>query len=922
MPLIGDPREALQEPSTSNWVSSLKARSAYGMPRDNFTKFRQIAHEKHLQIDVRPTNPTAAEWLEQGKLPKPKEIKAKSITPLDGYIGGPDRIGLIGYFQPVMPERGTLDDATWSGVQARFAQRNEEFAVLAPVMAKLAADGKFKVENGIVFGRNEHEDWLELTGDHDVFDVSTARGTRLKGSEYENVMQAMMENDMAVMHGAHMHWDASSPFSTQIFKKIVESHQEGGEPLLRFGPHVNEAELVYARPVVQPHLRPHPDTVLPPGRARTEEFPWSTSAFKQKQQFWADQSQGDQSAAQDPSPRTPVRGLPDYDARRQVFKSADSENPDLENPDRSQPVPGGDEASGPDTEPAAPHTVADALEPARTPAENPHNRPPHTAPVTEPESRYLPPAMTGPLSDSEPAATIVGPRPWSEPRWITVRPGTSDDEHTRHPLRPEPQPLAGTNPPPAVRHEPRLGDAETVGGDRRPAPEPEHTRQDDQTTTTQAHPDPTEQRPRVVEPEADGDPHTPAEDPALAGDQSVLAHVAPPGPSADPGHRHLRSLAGIKIVEGPGPGAVRALRERILQTLPERHRNDEQVLHMLDAELNEPRLRAMHKEMIDGWNLRIWAGNVPYDVVLRARPQGWRPTADATTPNANDGEGFERTVEFKPKAEPDKTSRTTSKSGLDLGATSVNPDPVRPLLGLATPLSVKLGGALYMADTSEKNTTEATATTTFTSPTDRRVSSFHYDVTVDGPSGRLRSPSDEAITYDVTAEIAHVQADPSNRSNNRPVVPSGRPLDITGLNAVRDHVFEHVLTEAEGRYGTVRKDVREFLSPQNILNRLDVATTWGRLTSKELALPGSRKAWLELRLQRGDLSAVEGTISDKQTLNSKSTAEHADDRINISSWSLGLSGGAAFQTWKNEPPISPTGHSSPADTPTVPACST
>ncbi|MYR88916.1 hypothetical protein GTY41_29365, partial [Streptomyces sp. SID685] len=49
-------------------VDAHTARDAYGMPEKNFKGFRQIAREKNLVIDVRPTNPTAPKWLDAGAM--------------------------------------------------------------------------------------------------------------------------------------------------------------------------------------------------------------------------------------------------------------------------------------------------------------------------------------------------------------------------------------------------------------------------------------------------------------------------------------------------------------------------------------------------------------------------------------------------------------------------------------------------------------------------------------------------------------------------------------------------------------------------------------------------------------------------------------------------------------------------------------
>ncbi|WP_329550691.1 WXG100-like domain-containing protein [Streptomyces sp. NBC_00696] len=246
-PSVHAPSDTDVAAGSSRTVAPSLARSQYGMPEKNFDRFRDLARTRNLVIDVRPTNTAAPEWLDQGKLPKPKDIKAKSVNDLDVLLGAKaEHRGLIGYFEPVRPERGNLDDRTWEGLERRFAQRAEEFETLAPVMAGLVAEGRFKVENGLVYGRDGQGDWTEITGDHDVFDIHTPGGTRLAGEPYGEVVNTMMTTDMAVMHGAHMDWEPTTPFSKGIFSKIVESHQEGGEPLLRFRPGLNDAELVHA----------------------------------------------------------------------------------------------------------------------------------------------------------------------------------------------------------------------------------------------------------------------------------------------------------------------------------------------------------------------------------------------------------------------------------------------------------------------------------------------------------------------------------------------------------------------------------------------------------------------------------------------------------------------------------------------------
>ncbi|MFE4816994.1 hypothetical protein ACFRFU_11275 [Streptomyces sp. NPDC056704] len=250
------------------------ARQRYGMPEKNFGKFRQLARERGLVIDVRPTNPTAAKWLDAGMLPKPKEIKTKTINELDVRLGAkPENIGLVGYFSPVPPDRADSDDqATWTQVTARYQQRLDEFEQLADTMRKLAEEGRFHVRDGLVMG---HEGGTPdgslkaVTGDHDVFDLATPGGGRLNTPTYDEIVEAMTHNDMAVMHGAHRYWRAPrSPFSEGVFSKILESHGPGGEPLIRFRPENDDARLVHYTPAPGPPPIPDPSVI-------TRDLVWS-----------------------------------------------------------------------------------------------------------------------------------------------------------------------------------------------------------------------------------------------------------------------------------------------------------------------------------------------------------------------------------------------------------------------------------------------------------------------------------------------------------------------------------------------------------------------------------------------------------------------------------------------------------------------
>ncbi|SNX66210.1 hypothetical protein SAMN06272735_8056 [Streptomyces sp. TLI_55] len=235
-------------------VSPQTARQRYGIPEKNFGKFRGIARERGLMIDVRPAHPATAKWLDEGKLPRPREIQAETINDLDVHLGArAEHIGLVGYFEPDLPEDRTgFDGTTWTAVKARYAQRLAEFHHLSATMAALAEEDRFHVRDGLVLGHQGGTPdgaLTEITDDHTVFDLATPGGGRLDTPTHDETVQAMIHNDMAVTRGAHLYWRAPrSPFGKGVFTKVLESHGPDGAPLLRFRPENDHARLVHYTP--------------------------------------------------------------------------------------------------------------------------------------------------------------------------------------------------------------------------------------------------------------------------------------------------------------------------------------------------------------------------------------------------------------------------------------------------------------------------------------------------------------------------------------------------------------------------------------------------------------------------------------------------------------------------------------------------
>ncbi|MEO3973700.1 hypothetical protein [Streptomyces sp. CAU 1734] len=256
-------------------VSPAYTERVLGIPVENQRKFQGTADRRGVVIEVRPTNPESVAHLKRGALPKPEEIKAKTINEVDVLLGAhPANIGLVGLFDPAPPTAGAVEAVDRTArpgarerLAARFALRYEEYRELGPAMERLTARGpdgsppEVAVRAGVVWGRDRAGEWHPFTGDHDLFDLMNPDGSRLDPGPYTEVVQQMTDGDMGVRHGAHMFWKPATPFDLRVYDRIVASHRrEGGEPLIRFMPGLPRPLLAYAGPE-----RPAPGQPAPPG---------------------------------------------------------------------------------------------------------------------------------------------------------------------------------------------------------------------------------------------------------------------------------------------------------------------------------------------------------------------------------------------------------------------------------------------------------------------------------------------------------------------------------------------------------------------------------------------------------------------------------------------------------------------------------
>ncbi|MFJ7096216.1 hypothetical protein ACIQWL_39240, partial [Streptomyces mirabilis] len=239
--------EVRQAPRVDAYAAAVAEESAtlgWGMPRDNQLRFQAFADQRELVIDVRPTNVDSVKWLTLGALPKPVEIKAKTINALDVRLGAlEENRGLVGFFEPRLPEGVSADDP----VRGRYQQRLKEYRALQGQMDELSRAGRYQTVDGVVHAVTEAGTRRPLTGDHDIFRITRLDGSSVPVKEYEALIEEMKDSGMGVTHGALLEWDPQDAFGQEVYDTISAAHRlnDGGEPLLRFISHRRSSTVAY-----------------------------------------------------------------------------------------------------------------------------------------------------------------------------------------------------------------------------------------------------------------------------------------------------------------------------------------------------------------------------------------------------------------------------------------------------------------------------------------------------------------------------------------------------------------------------------------------------------------------------------------------------------------------------------------------------
>ncbi|MFQ6325602.1 hypothetical protein ACLMAL_05625 [Nocardia sp. CWNU-33] len=234
VPAVSEPMEA-------------KIERLHGIPVHRQQAIQEYANKHNLIITVRPTNPDAVARINAGLPGKPELVKSKSINDLDVELGAkPGSQGLVGYFvfpesasepgELRLPPRDGVSEEHWNQLVKRLDERRAEYAALRASMDKHIHKGRFVVREGIVHGRNDADEFLPLTGDHDLFDIRHAGGSRLSPLEnFQHFDQAHLA-DMGVQHPPLAYWNPTSQADWDMYIGLMSQHGANGVPLVQFRP--------------------------------------------------------------------------------------------------------------------------------------------------------------------------------------------------------------------------------------------------------------------------------------------------------------------------------------------------------------------------------------------------------------------------------------------------------------------------------------------------------------------------------------------------------------------------------------------------------------------------------------------------------------------------------------------------------------
>lgn len=217
-----------------------------GISSENMSKFRRLSDRMGLAIAIREVNPFAINRLREGALPKPLQIKSKSLTHYDLYLApkesgtaeaptatrrfSEEQLGLTAFFDPEpLDDLSQHSPTVQDGINKQYEMRKAEFRKLSDHMESIADE--FPVVDGIVHG---YKDKVRrpIASDIDLLDIYKPSGSPITPRTYERSLSEIMNEIPEVLHGAHRWWFTEDPKEIEIRDKIDSPINNGREKVI------------------------------------------------------------------------------------------------------------------------------------------------------------------------------------------------------------------------------------------------------------------------------------------------------------------------------------------------------------------------------------------------------------------------------------------------------------------------------------------------------------------------------------------------------------------------------------------------------------------------------------------------------------------------------------------------------------------
>ena len=206
----------------AGYTTSGKPVKLGGITDKSAKAIQNVADDMGVQIHTRPVTGKAKDLLESGKaLPKPMEIKAKTLNKIDELIGGPQgREGAVGIFQPKKPPENIMNKLSKEvreQIEERFEKRAKEYT---KYIDELKNNKNVEIIDNIIYDKKTGK---VFTGDVDIYDITSFDGSPLPEHVKQQVWKKLESiGPSNVKHGNLTSWNPSDPhFDPKAFEGMI-----------------------------------------------------------------------------------------------------------------------------------------------------------------------------------------------------------------------------------------------------------------------------------------------------------------------------------------------------------------------------------------------------------------------------------------------------------------------------------------------------------------------------------------------------------------------------------------------------------------------------------------------------------------------------------------------------------------------------